>query len=191
MGSGALTPVSKGRLIQAIDARLKSPRREYLDELEKGSAELVEIGLDTRIVNTPKVEEHVRTEIFGSWWPDVALKPEIIRSAYIQAMRVALAPLDRRPPDPPKPIVTYWVKGMKNFELMVAESEQQVTVFLLTPDHPAHLPPPAPADVQENLWVIAPDARIAELRATFPKDYNLEPPETLGRGVQAQRVRGY
>jgi hypothetical protein len=187
---GAPTVVSKGRLIQAIDARLSSPRREYLEELEKGLP-LLDIGTGAGIVNTPQLEQHVKAEAFGSWWQAFPLRAEIVRCGYIHALRVALAPTKRQPPDPPKPIVTYWVTGLKEFELMVAESKQQVTVFWLTPDPPPRPLPPPPDDVLEDLWVIAPEPRISEIRSYFPENYHIGDAQSLLGEIKAQRVKGY
>jgi len=181
--------------MRAIDQRLRDPKPEYLEELEEGQS-LFGIGLDSGIV-TDEQEAHVLGEVFGgsdsprAFWPKLELKQEIVRAGYIQALRIALAPLRRTPPDRSKPIVSYWVVGPEDFEIMVAESAQEVTVFLLTPRFAPPAPPRPPGDIQEDLWVIAPEARIAEIRARFPPAYNLEDPKKLGAGVQSQRVKGY
>jgi len=188
--AGARTAIAKGRIFQLVDSRLNSLKEEYLTQLEKG-VPLTDIGTSSGIVYSDSVAQHVKQDVFGAWWPNVPLKEELIRSAYMHAMRIALAPLKHQPPDPPKPIVTYWVVGLKDFELMVAESEKQVTVFLITPKHPEVPLPPPPADVTENLWLVAPAARVEEVKALFPQEWKLEAPQDLVTGVRALRLKGY
>src|SRR5262249_17937572 len=145
---GTLTTVSKGRLIRAIDQRLRVPKQEYLDELQSGQP-LLSIGLDSGIVADAQ-QDHVRVEAFGgpdsprAFWPKLQFKEQIGRAGYSQDLQIAVAPLRRNPPDPPKSIVSYWMVGGENFEIMVADSVQEVTVFWVTPRFSPPTPPAPP-----------------------------------------------
>lgn len=60
------------------------------------------------------------------WWPTIPNKETIIREGFIKAVELAILASGI-------PVVSYWVVGVSTFEVMVAKSEVQVTVFLLTP----------------------------------------------------------
>jgi len=83
------------------------------------------------------------------------------------------------------------VRGLNTFEAMVAESNQQLTVFLLTPEHPPWTLPPATDAFLEKLWVIATSARIDTLKQTYPPTYPIVVEDTNAPSIKCLRVLGY
>lgn len=64
-----------------------------LVELEKTTGSLFEIGLASEVLSVDD-KHHVEVEALGNtseaWWPDHLYKGEILRCAYIQALKLAL-----------------------------------------------------------------------------------------------------
>lgn len=183
---GAKTTVGKGRIVNDADSILGAPTEELLDGL-KNAVRLSDRALAVGVIS-PGDKPHVDTDWFGaSWWPDYPAKEEIVKDAYIKAMELSLANAE------PKPVVSYWLYGLERFEAMVAESDHQVTLFIITPSHPpVTLPPPTEA-LLEKLWIIAKEDRIAEIRDSYPPGYNMDQLIEPGfpTGIKRLRVKGY
>jgi hypothetical protein len=187
---GRLSVVAKGRLLRLVDQNLEAPTQAFLDELTNGTP-LVALGLAKQILKQEQVG-HVEDEIFGdtgnakAWWPSAQEKEAIVRAGFIQALTVALGHT------PPVPIECYWVAGVNNFEIIVADCSKQVNVFLLTPD-PGKALSPAQTGVLEDMWVVAPQARCVALRAAIPNGYGPSDPENIPgvAGIQKLRLWGY
>src|SRR5215472_17602964 len=135
----AVTIVAKGRIVAAADRHLRVPTQAVLEGL-KTDMRLSDRGRDPDVaVLTSDDKPHTDNDWFGStWWDKHQDKETIVKQAYIKAVELSLAHKT------PKPIVTYWISGPDTFEASIGESDQQITVFLVTPPHPpAKLPPPS------------------------------------------------
>ena len=141
---------------------------------------------------------HIDDEVLGSgdeaYWAYHQNKAEIIRGAYIQALEMALG-IDRpNPPNPPKPIVSYWIQGLDTFEMIVSETPREVQVFMCTPPDKAAAVPPAPADVDESLWIVAGEPRVDAVRDRMASgNYEIEDKKPIegAPGAFSQRLKGY
>jgi len=165
-------PLTKGSIFRGLDKFLARPQQHFLDDLRNpANARLDELGESRGLLEGQKQKDHTAKEWFGdggeqaAWWPKNPLKQEVIRQGYIKATELSLAN------DPAKPIVTYWINGGEHFETVVAESDQEITMFLLTP------PPPGPAKtntlehVDERIWLISSDQRLAAIQEEYlPQD---------------------
>ena len=163
------TPVVKSWILRKMDTRFKTlanqpPDEQALETATKGQpSATVEAALLHRanqegFVPTADVLAHV-LEVLQMWWPGVANKAEIIAAGYAFALNAAAGK---------KPIESFWIPNHTDFEIVVAESDQQVTLFLMTPQPMAATSVPAGAGMQENLWLIATDTRVAAIKAMFP-----------------------
>ncbi|HZR83416.1 MAG TPA: hypothetical protein VFD92_20140 [Candidatus Binatia bacterium] len=180
--------ITKGRIITNADLNLRHPTHALYEGLRaiprmSDRAALPEFGV-LRESDKP----HVDDEFFGKkWWPEIQHKEDIVREGYLKAMKLSLAHAIQ------KPIVSYWITGLPKFEVMVAESDHQITVFLLTPLPPEPQLPPAEKTYDENLWLIAAEERIAELRDAHPAAYEMakleEPTTTVG--IRCLRAKGF
>jgi hypothetical protein len=187
---GRLSVIAKGRLLRLVDDNLQAPTAAFLDELTRGDS-MVALGLAKQILK-PGQEGHVNDEIFGdagnanAWWPNEAEKEKIVRGGFIRALTVALGH------SPPVPIECYWVAGAPHFEIIVSDCVGQVNVFLLTPE-PGKVLNPAQTGVMEDMWVVATDARCAELRKAIPDNYGPEDPQPIPSltDVKSLRLWGY
>jgi hypothetical protein len=189
---GTLSPVSKGRLMKAIDRMLEQPTTEYLEELVNGLS-MVDLGLAKQILKDGQVS-HVEDEVFGdqanqqAWWPAATDKQAVIRGGFVQALKVSLAH------GTPVPIQCYWINGVgeDTFEIVVADCPNQVNLFLLT-SKPKNPPAPPATGGREDMWVVATNARCAALMQDVPANYNPDPPEQIdcAPGVQVVRLWGY
>jgi hypothetical protein len=187
---GRLSVIAKGRLLRLVDQNLQAPTADFLDELTRGDA-MVDLGLAKQILQ-PGQEGHVNDEVFGdatnpkAWWPTADEKEKIVRAGFIRAITVALGHA------PPVPVECYWVCGVPQFEIIVADCQKQVNVFLLTPE-PGKALSPAKTGVMEDMWAVGTDARCAELRAAIPDNYGPEDPQPIPSltGVKTLRLWGY
>lgn len=189
MSTGIATIV-KARLIHLIDGRLQDPKQSYLDEM-KGATALSDLALQLGFVEGDGTD-HVDVEAFGedvagAWWGHFPKKAEIVQAGYRQALELALQYT------PAKPIVTYWVRDLPRFEVIVSDSVNEVHVFWLTPKAPAPNPPPAGNEFYEDMWLVATPERVDEVLAKLPDDYEITDPIELEgiEGVQVFRLVGY
>jgi hypothetical protein len=189
MATGVATIV-KARLIRLIDIRLKSPTEALKQELFQvpSFSELADAAGLLEVTTA----HHIDVEALGddqrdAWWGDQAHKDGIIRAGYRKAFQLALES------QPPKPIVTYWIREVPRFEVVVAETPLEVHVFWLTPKAPPPTPPPAGREFNENMWLVATDQRITDVKALLPTGYQVDPVEDFAdiNGVQILRLVGY
>lgn len=179
-------PLSKGNIFRKIDKYMSNPQQHFISDLT-GTNKLDELGESRGILEGKDQLAHTSRELLGNegdpvaWFPDAPHKTEIIQQGYVKAMQLALAH------EQPKPVVTYWVNGLKNFEVMVGESDAQVTVFLLTPE-----PPPAKLNtrphVDDDLWLISDDKRLAAIQEEYIPEERPKA-ETVAEGVSCMRIR--
>ncbi len=179
-------PLSKGNIFRKIDRYMSNPQQHFIDDLKK-TGQLHELGEQRGILEGQEQLDHTSRELFGgaddrvAWFPDAPHKHEIIQQGYVKATELALQS------DPPKPVVTYWVNGLSNFEVMVGQSDAQVTVFLLTPE-----PPPAKLNtrphVDDDLWLISSDARLAAIQEEYIPEERPKA-EAVADGVSCMRIR--
>jgi hypothetical protein len=183
--SGCATIVKKGSLIQKIDKRLASPKKEYLEELEsmKAGDLLSDLAIEKKHGTLRKQEkEHADIEWFGKgegWWPHLKDKEKKIRFAYIHALKIALEY------SPPRPIQTFWLSGVPDtFQCYVynsGEAAGAVIVFWVTPLVPELSS--QTVETPKDLWVIAGLDEIEAMRAKLPDDYVADEPEKCDDGV--------
>ena len=147
-------------------------------------AKLGDLGIKHGVIDK-SAKTHVEEDAFGgfkilkAWWPGFAKKEEIVREGYALAYEKAGEGKKMLP------IITYWVTGGNHFEIAVARSDHQVTVFLATP------PPPPPTkdrkEVDEDIWFVATTDRIEEIAS-----HHRTPPTTgatRSAGVRWLRVK--
>lgn len=197
--SGAPTFLSKGRVIRAIDERLRVPTQAMLDELKNygSSYRLSQIALGQHGGSAHQTiraadKEHVDDEFFGSsdvtWWQGLSvLGPErerLILKAYITALEKALAV------NPPKRILSFWITGPEVFQIIVHDEQvypntppskfqhSAVMVFWITPKHqPVQVNPEVA--VRDDLWLVAPPTDIGAVRTRYPQGYPTPEPEEV------------
>lgn len=179
-------PLSKGNIFRRIDKYMSNPRQHFIDDL-KNASEIASLGESRGILEGADQMAHASREALGdegdpvAWFPKEPHKTEIIIQGYVKATELALQS------DPAKPVVTYWVNGLRHFEIMVAESEKQVTVFLLTPE-----PPPAKLNtrphVDDDLWLISSDERLAAIQEDYIPEERPKA-EPVADGVSCMRIR--
>lgn len=176
--------ICKGSLFNAIDQVLSHPKRESLDALRSGGS-MFDFGVQLGLVDD-SLRQHAEVEFLGNgsgaWWPEFAHKAEIVRAGYIRAYELALES------SPPRPIATFWVRGLSTFECIVSDSQTQIELFLVTPDPPVKMPP---AHRDESLWLVASRDRIDEVRDAFVRGSEIEAPEDSGvhPEIAVQRLR--
>jgi hypothetical protein len=182
--------VKKGKIFRAADDNLAQPTQDLFNQLNAASS-LSDNGIATQVIKETD-REHVEKEAFGtdpdSWWSTIPQKQEIVKQGYLEAMKISLAQAE------PLPIVTYWISGPQHFEMVIAKSKYQVTLFFVTPPHTSKGVPRDPASaVVEDLWVIAEKARIDEIKASFPPGYNLDQLDTAvgTTGLRRLQLKGY
>ena len=54
-----------------------------------------------------------------------------------------------------KPVVTFWICAGHHFQCVVAESDQQVTLLILTPSFPDNVVPEKPMTQHQKLWLVS------------------------------------
>ena len=180
--------ITKGRIITNSDLNLRHPTHALYEGLRAAPRMSDRAALAEFQVIRESDKDHVDNDFFGKrWFPDVPDKEDIVREGYLKAIKLSLAHAIQ------KPVVSYWITGLPKFEVMVAESEHQITVFLLTPQPPIGKLPPAEKTYDESLWLIAPTERIAEIRDAHPAEYQMaklqEPTTTPGIGCL--QAKGY
>lgn len=182
---GSKMQIVKGKILTRADNDLNAPTQAHLDGL-KAAASLSQHGVNRGVLLAGD-KAHVDEEWLGNdWWPTIPDKEAIIREGYIKALELALDGAVR-------PVVSYWVVGVPTFEVMVAQSAQQITVFLMTPTHPpATLPPPEQAIV-DGLFVVASTARVEEIRDSFPAGYEMNSliKDSFTAGIKRLQSKGY
>lgn len=189
MATGVATIV-KAKLIRLIDARLQKPTEELQRELFEIPA-LSDVARQAGLLSVT-TEHHINIEALGperegAWWGEQSHKDGIVRAGYRKAFALALQSC------PPKPIVTYWIREVPRFEVVVAETPREVHVFWLTPEAPPPTPPPHGSEFNEDMWLVATDQRIDEVKSLLPADYYVDPLEEFKDidGVQIMRLVGY
>lgn len=182
--------IKKGKIFRAADANLSKPTGAIRDALDV-AAKLSDNGIKTNVMKESD-RDHVENEAFGAgpdaWWNTIANKEKIVKQGYLEAMRISLSEAV------PLPIVTYWVSGPSHFEMVIAKSKYQVTLFFVTPPHTSKGVPNDPANaVVEDLWVVAEKARIDEIKASFPPGYDLDALDLPAgnSGLRCLQLKGY
>ena len=194
--SGTRTIISKGRIIRAADANLATPTQGLLDLL-KNEASMSQRALDEGVIaasDKPHVDDHW----FGGDWWGMPNKQEIMKEAYIKALEFSIKRGGI-------PVVSYWVSlpscpvagggaptPAPYFECMVAVTDNQVDLFIVTPWHKNSGFPPASQAATDLLWIIAPTARVQQLFDEFPPSYPRPPIEdTNHNGIKSWQIPGY
>ncbi len=183
-------PLSKGSIFRKLDKYMSNPQQNFVDELRiPANFNLDKLGESRGLLEGQAQRDHTSKEWFGSedqaaaWWPKNAQKQDIIRQGYIKATELAVAS------EPSKPVVTYWVNGLENFEVMVAESDAQVTVFLMTPAPPEMAKSNTLPHVDERLWLISTDERLAAIQEDYIAEERPKAVETDSDGVFCMQMR--
>lgn len=197
--SGRVTVVSKGRIAHAVDRVLEHPDESHRTELTP-DLDLVRLGLDRRKRILRQTDEpHSRNDWFEQapprrrWWvdPNNQIDPDqdVMKSAYRKAVQLATANGQQ------KPIVSYWICGMpEHFEAMVSETEREVHVFWITPEHRMLETgewPDSNEAIEEDLYLIAKRPRCDSVKAVFPSGYPVGDPEPEVGEVFSMRLPGY
>lgn len=208
--TGRLSTVERGKHLDTTDEALSKPSVELLLKLEKTPpGKFTAFGRQfLKLSSDPKDVHHIEKEFLGddpskaSFPPKGAIprsdtKLAILHAAYIQALRVALYNRpDANPPtherSEPLPIVTYWIAGVPQFEVYVSLSstDREVHVLILTPTPHREIKPPPYGGRPENIWAIATNARIEELRNKIPETYG-RPNVTEINGTRCQKLMSY
>lgn len=179
------TRIMKGWILRRADEDLVVPSEEILDNLLNN--QLWEAARARDVVEESD-ESHVKNDWFGSnWWPNVPLKQEVLRSAYVKAVQLALSGV-------PRPVVSLWICGAEDtFEAAVMDSPSQITVVLITPPHPKAQLPPEAATFPDSVYAVAPAASIEAVRNGYEGKYSLPDAEEpiSSSGVKVQRLIGY
>ena len=178
--------ITKGRILTNADKNLRHPTHGLYEGLRSALKMSDNAKVTDVIVESDR--SHVEDEFFGKkWWPEIPHKEDIVREGYLKAMKLSLAHVTQ------KSVVTYWIAGVPKFEVMVAESDHQITLFLLTPKPPEGQLPAAEHSYPENLWVVATEDRIAEIRDSYPAEYGMGALEesTTTRGIKCLQAKGY
>jgi hypothetical protein len=191
--------IKKGRLFSGADADLEVPTQELYDLL-KAAGRLSQRGIDAGALEESD-REHVEVVTLGEelreddekerkpWWPGIRLKEEIVRAGYLEAINISLKS------QIPLPIVSYWVSGPETFEVVIAQSDHQITVFFITPKHDTRRVPRTQTATArtERLWVVAPKQRIDAIKASFPEGYgmnDLDKPTEVDE-IRCLQLKGY
>lgn len=204
---GRLTTISIGSALHRANERLARATRADLERYLYALETTPSVTGPARDHGPLEDEGHVRhhDEFVGNgpnaFFPqiDAALKNDVMRAAILQALRLSLhrtfrddgSGLDPRPI--PLPIVSYWITGAATFEAYVDLTEQEVHIFLVTPDPAPPLAPPHADDAfDETLWVCAAPERVQAIRDRAPQ-YTYRPPVAMPAGLTAvcQQVKGY
>lgn len=183
-------PLSKGSIFRKLDKYMSNPQQNFVDELRiPSNFNLDKLGESRGLLEGQGQLDHTSKEWFGqeneaaAWWPKNAQKQDIIRQGYIKATELAVAA------EPSKPVVTYWVNGLDNFEVMVAESDAQVTVFLMTPAPPEMAKHNTLPHVDEKLWMISSNERLAAIQEDYVADERPKAVATDSDGVSCMQMR--
>jgi len=190
--SGAFTSVSKGRFFKAVDARLRRPTQAMLDQLTDG-ASLFSIAKSTGVARDED-QPHIENQVFGNeWWPNLPNKEQTVRAGYIEAISLSLDHAVNTQ-GPPLPVESLWFSGSQFFETYVMLSDTKVTMLLATPQHPP-VAPPLPANAfLEDIWLVAPPDRCADLKAAYGAEYPSDVEESAAgpaSGMKRLRLWGY
>lgn len=182
--------ITKGSIFRKLDEFLSKPQQHFLDDLRNpANAQLDQLGESRGLLEGQKQRDHASREFFGdegeqaAWWPGNEKKQEITRQGYIKATELALEH------DPPKPIVTYWVRGGESFQVAVAESDQEVTILLLTPPGPEVAKANTLPHVDERLWLIARDEDLAAVQEEYLPEERPKAVATDTEGVSWMQLR--
>lgn len=183
--------IKKGRLFSAADASLVEPTKELFDLL-KAAGSLSDRGIEIgalRESDRPHVDGDTLGNADDSWWKDIEHKEEIVKAGYLEAIRISL---DLQIP---LPIVSYWVSGPDAFQVVIAQSDHQITLFFITPKHNSRRVPEARSGTasKERLWVVADKAQIDAIKNSFPAGYGMEELDkpTEVAGVRRLQLKGY
>ena len=190
MAGGQLS-ITKSRILIGLDnyfslrtvAELQADRTELqtgVDLADRGVAK----GVLTDPNNNPMDYDHVKKEVFGTWWPQFPDRQSIVRAGYIQAITLAISGATKRT------IVSFWAPVATDlFEITVADAGEQVILTLVTPA-PPKLPKPIIPGITEDLWLVASSQRVNDMKAMFPGFTFEAPVATLGN-VVTQRLKSY
>ena len=204
---GRLTTVVKGSFCSSTDSQLRKwvssndiPKlKAWLADFENLGKSLEEIGVQWDVIGAaqlPHCAEFFGNEA-GCFFPnlDEALKRDVVRGAFIQALRASVyrsyeSKDDNEEREEAKPIVLYWIAGGPAFEAYVSDSEKEVHVLLLTPDPVPALYPPA-SSRDEPIWVIAGPAYAEAIRARAKYAYEPIEPMPAGLAIECQKIKSY
>ncbi len=194
----------KGRVMGAIDDALNIGNRgdmENILALIEAQSDLLILKRDLWEDSDQAMIDHISIEVLGDagsgngnlepWWPDIPHKAEILRQAYIKAIRLSLEASGGRP----KPIRSMWIHGIetpakvdpltpkmpRNFEVCIEVSDWQVTVLWLTPPPLTRTKLPNTEEGPDPLHLCCPDNRVEAMRAVWAtKNYTPENKEAHG-----------
>ena len=205
--------ISKGPTLRKFDVvgRDAQRRARILERIiccEDFSKILIEEGLMT----PPELYRIVQQWILDvppGYWPGYPDKVEIITEAFRKAYEISLELDGDRPaneaevaakvvevqgtPDFGIPVVTYWIAAGHQFQAFVTQSDQQVTLILLTPDVPQNIELVFGLTSPENVWVVANQRDTDDICAAGaypPEDSHDEPqPEERRANVNVFATR--
>lgn len=198
---GSTTYVTKSAGILMLDTHLRKPSRDLIDHIKR-TPSIFSLLMSHGIASTQDERHHIKHHIAAEgtpsdrWWKDVPEqeRSDVLRAAYIKAIELSTA---STPPNDPKPIVTYHVKGIDDpraFDVVLFETDFEIHVMWITPKprasaskpaasgQPPYRPTSAPeeADVTEEeipgglepqkMWLIANPQRIRDVRARFDRN---------------------
>jgi len=196
----ATTHLTKGKLIGNIDKCLEQPVQAFADELESETS-MFDLGLQKTVVG-PSDEAHCEGEFMGdagdanAFWPHIDKKQEIIRGAYWKAINLAIKDENGNPYPSPKPVITYWVRGLPQgvFEVAVSETEREVHVIWITEGKPmVQIVPEALSPEDQKLWLVGEEGKIQTLFDKYPAAWLPEAPEPCAAipGVRSFKLPSY
>lgn len=207
--TGRLSTVERGRHIDTTDQALRDPKEDLLRRLEAISPdEFTEFGRENLNLSSDERDvRHIEKEFLGDAGPQAsfpakgkipasAKKQAILHAAYIQALRVALYkdPNAKRPTrrKTALPIVSYWISGVPHYEVYVSLSstDREVHVMIFTPTSQTSVKAAALGGRRENMWAIATNERIAELRKQLPDSWATDDIIDI-HGTQCQKLMSY
>jgi hypothetical protein len=194
--SGTRSIISKGRIVRAADANLETPTQDLLNKLVAESS-MSKRALEEGVIKVGD-KPHVDNHWVGTVWWSQPNKQEIMKEAYIKALQLSIQKGG-------VPVVSYWVSipdapgtdggpptPSPYFECMVAATDAQISLFIVTPWHKNSSFPPAANAQTEDLWIIAPTERVTKLRDEFPVNYPRPPVEDTNHpGIKSWQIVGY
>ncbi len=193
--------ISKSPTLRTADDLYKSAvvRVTVLERLVRGD-DYGTVIVDEKFMTQPHLDRVISQwflEAPPGYWPHHELKAGIVAGGHRKALELSLNLPSVGPSTPEqveakkneigdnasygKPIVSYWLCAGSHFQSVVAESDQQITLLLLTPSFPNNVLPDKPVTKHENIWLVsnARDAQKLIQAASFKGEGN----EDLGHTV--------
>lgn len=143
-------PVAKGNMLRMMDSLSRKPSvmAAAMEALEKEPAvSITELGARFGYVEGDDQQRHVDEhwlDAEAGWFPGHAEVDSVLREGFIKAAEIALAH--------DLPVDSYWVAGGDQVQVVITQSDEQVTMLLLTPppEKPRY---EGPLPVEERIWV--------------------------------------